>query len=106
MTPVAFKVKRGAALVNSVSQRKKFPTVVCLDIDMKSKYCEVIANFSGAGEPCGVFIAPTENSLKLSSAYHKNMPTRVAFPGYEDWHVYATSSGRYTISVVLMKNKK
>lgn len=99
MKDIQFSIKQqGKPAVNSAMERLRQGSLVVIDIDMHSKYCNV-AGTSGNS----VFIEAREHALHLTE---KDDPlTWVEFPDYEGWSFVASSCGRYTITVVLMANE-
>lgn len=105
--PVQFHIfQQGAPLVKSpaaVSHRSS--KIVCLSIDLDSKWCGVA--FTGDGpEGPEIGIEATERTYKScgSLSPDKTGPTIVQFPKHIGWSVFATSCARYTIRVVLTKD--
>ena len=95
---------QGAAVVNTVTIHARTKAIVCIDIDMKSKYCQpgAYCNDMKNGKTIpGIFIDTDENSLFVRKSEND---TLIMFPMFEGYSVYASSGGRYTISVVLINN--
>lgn len=78
--------------------------VVALNIELKSKYCEVSSSFSGSNGECGVVLQTTKRSLYLNDKTDREDFTTIEFPDFKGWNVFATWLGRYTINVCLIKN--
>ncbi len=92
--------------MNAGRLHRKASDVVCIDIDLYSKYAEVLCAGAGSGAAPEVFLAKNERTLHTNEDPRVcNLPTVVAFPDYTGWSVYATYLGRYTLSVCLCKSE-
>ncbi len=94
---------QGAPIINDAILYRKSKDIACIQIDCRSKYCEVDAYFSGSDGECGIYIGANERSLHLKNDVDRGDPTSIMFPDFVGWNVFATSSGRYTISVCLVR---
>lgn len=89
---------QGSVVVNSSTIVLLKDNIVCIDLDLKTKYCEVDAITDD-----GVYISATERTLEADNSIDISTPTKVSFKNYKDWKFYASNNGRYTISIVLIK---
>jgi hypothetical protein len=103
---INFSIKHiGAPIVNAAIIKEISSNIVCIDIDLKSKYCESDMSFSGDDECPGIFITATKESTNLNKKVNGVEPTGLVFNDFKNWEVYATGAGRYTIRVCLIKRK-
>lgn len=105
-----FRISRqGAPVVNSVYLVCQHEDVVVLNIDMKSKYCNVSCtgsnNHHGQSIPL-ILIGAIEESLCLHKNHERDDFTEITFPAYEGFAVMATGGGRYDIVVCLVNLAK
>lgn len=101
--PVKIKVfMQGKVVVNSGIVYKQGKNVVALEIDLKSKYCEVCMITGGSEGQVGLVIGPTPRSLYLNRRY-KREETWVEFPEFKGWNIWAADIARYTLRVCLIK---
>lgn len=99
---VALKIQPGAVRVNSGVVRRAGTGVVALEVDLHSKYAEVSCTGSGEDAFPAVYLAATEDTLKLDDAHERDSLTMVQFTDYRGWHVHSCGVGRYTLSVCLV----
>ena len=76
--------------------------VVALEIDLYSKYCNVVLATSSMGIP-GIQLIATKESLHLGD-YDKDI-TKVELPEYKGWSAFSASVSRYTLRVCLIKDR-
>lgn len=85
-----------------VAQGKKF---VALEIDMRSKWCEVDAtSAAGINGAIEIHIGTTDRSCFLDDS--QECPwTTIQFPnhGCDEWDIFTAECCRYTLRVVLTK---
>ena len=91
----------GAPIVNYAYVFKASDDIVCIEVDMKSKYCEVIAIGSNS-----IWIGATANSLHLNEEISRNEATEIIFPTFEDWEIFTAVGERYTIRICFYKWEK
>jgi hypothetical protein len=96
---------KGAPIVNGGYVREIGKNIVALEIDLKSKYCEVSCSFGGSDETCGVYINANERSLHLNKYVKRDEPTALEFTDFVGWDVFACGIGRYTLSVCLIRKE-
>lgn len=105
MKKIKIKIdKQGSSILSNkfAYVEKESEDILCLIIDMKSKYCEISCTGSGISIPF-LHIEATGRSLYLHKKYLTEEDTQISFPQLKNWNIYATSAGRYTINVVLIK---
>jgi len=90
---------QGAPVVNchGVSEIIK-ENIVLLEIDMRSKNCEVKAYANGPS----VFIGSTEYSVDLNENGDPDEWTWVDFPKYNGWEIFLSDISRYTLRMCLI----
>jgi hypothetical protein len=95
-------IEQGAPLVNEGTFHRRGKSVVALEIDLHSKYCQVMATYSADGAP-GVIIGATKRSLHLLKGMPRRKETTIEFPNFVGWYIWCASIGRYSLSVCLVK---
>ena len=98
---VRLVVDPGVARVNEASLAHSAPNIVCIEIDMHSKYAVVVGAGGGEGEEPVVYIGDDERTIHKDTS--TNAPTAVTFPDYADWGVFVAECCRYTCRVVLVR---
>lgn len=96
---------QGAPIVNCGFIKEASKNIVALEIDLKSKYCEVQSVSGGEGEPCSIFIVATRQSVSLNKNHKKYDPTEIEFTDFIGWDIFTCNLTRYTLKVCLIKNK-
>lgn len=94
--------QQGAPRVNAGAVYRSGADVVALEIDLHSKYCEVVA--TGGSNAPQIFIGTNESSLHLDETKDRNESTAIEFPQFVGWSVWATTIGRYTLAVCLTRD--
>jgi len=100
---------QGAPEVNWAFLRKDCGDLVAFTIDMRSKrcrpYCAGHVSVDDGDSVTGptIYVEATVGSESLNTAVADDMETVIAFPDYPDHKVFAYSSGRYNIDVVLIR---
>ena len=94
---------QGSPLINGGYVRETGENIVALEIDLKSKYCEISCSFGGSDGTCGVWIEANERSLNLNKEVKRGAPTIIEFTDFSGWEVFAGNIGRYTLSVCLIR---
>ncbi len=92
---------QGAPIVNTdnvhtVAQSKD---IILLEIDMRSKYCEVMMHIHD--ECPSVLICKGEHSLHLND--DEEGTTELELCGYKEWNIFLAEILRYTLRVCLVK---
>lgn len=99
--------QQGAPLVqrSSAVVTHQYPDIVCLTIDLDSKWCEV-SGLGGGPEGPDICIDATKRSKMSCGRLHRSKKgcTVVQFPDYIGWSVFTAVCSRYTIRVVLTKD--
>ena len=90
---------KGAPIVNHGFLLRNTPKLVALEIDLKSKYCEVVCTTGGDGEAPGLHIGATNRSLNLNKKVKRDEPTAIDFKGYDGWDIFAADIFSYTLRV-------
>ena len=104
-TPIKI-VYQGAVRINSAVIEHKSPDIVCIAVDFSTKYAEYNSHGGGDGSAPEVWYGTSEYTIKLNEKVDRETPTGISFPDFVGWNVYCASSpGRYTASVVLVKPK-
>ena len=93
--------KQGGPILNSGRVVADGENVVAIEIDMKSKRCEVFAESATEDGAPAIWISGL-NALHLKGGM-ENDETQVAFPSYKGWEIFLADIGRYTFRVALVK---
>ena len=96
---------KGAPIINGGYVHEIGKNIVALEIDLKSKYCEVSCSFGGSDGTCGVYINANERSLHLNEKVNRDEPTVIEFTDFVGWDVFACGIGRYTLRVCLTRKE-
>lgn len=96
---------KGAPIINEGYVREIGKNIVALEIDLKSKYCEVSCSFGGSDGTCGVYVNANKRSLHLNEKVKRDEPTAIEFTDFVGWDVFACGIGRYTLSVCLTRKE-
>jgi hypothetical protein len=102
---VKIKVIKGSPIINSAIIYKHSSEIVCICIDMTSKYCEIDYTGNGDNEGPSIGICSNKHSLYLDEK-RKNKITQIYFTEYKNWDIFSVNITKYTCFVVLTKNKK
>lgn len=102
--PVELRItQHGAVRVNAASVYREAPGIVCIYVDMHSKYVEQPMVGGGDGEPPTLYFTPGEHALHLDESKPRDSMTIVDFPEYVGWSVFACDGpARYALGVVLV----
>jgi len=105
-TPIKI-VYQGAVRINSAVIEHQSSDIVCIAVDFLTKYAEYNSHGGGDNSAPEVWYGASEYTIKLNEdADLTDEPTGISFPDFIGWEVYCASSpGRYTASVVLVKSK-
>lgn len=96
-------VEQGAPIVNRALIVESVAGIVAIELDLRSKYCEVGQNYDEDGE-CGIYIYANENSVSLNEKFSIDNPTIITFPQYKKWKVFISgNAGKYTMRLCLLK---
>ena len=97
--PVALHIiEQGAVRVSAAYVYREAPGIVCIYVDLHSKWVEVMATGSGDSLPL-ICLAD------LDETRPRNSLTILELPDYEGWELFACAgpSPRYTLAVVLVR---
>lgn len=94
-------VHRGKPVIKSASITEQSKKIVLLNIDCKSKYCDIDYFYNDDDYP-GIGITASANSLYLDKRYQSDT-TVVTFPQYAGWRVFSATCTRYTCYVTLLR---
>ena len=81
--------------------------IIAVNIDMKSKYIEVMQGSSSTGgEPSTpeILLLAGDDSLHLDGTKDKETYTILKFSTLQGWHVWCCSTGRYSVYVCFVKD--
>lgn len=99
-------IQQGKPVVNPnppcvVAQGEKF---IALEIDMRSKWCEVESTCSGSDGSLSLCVGITDRSCHLDDSQEEPW-TEIMFPDHNanEWDIFLAACNRYTIRVVLTK---
>lgn len=96
---------QGAPTVNGAWLLAKGEDVIAIEMDLHSKYCEVMATGGSEDGPC-IWLEANEHSLHLDESKSRDAFTEVVFPEYKGWNVWGYSTGRYTVAICLVDMEK
>lgn len=96
---------KGSPIINEGYVREIAQNIVALEIDLESKYCEVVCSFGGSDGTCGVYVGANDRSLHLNDKVERDEPTAIEFTDFVGWDVFACGIGRYTLSVCLTRKE-
>jgi hypothetical protein len=95
---------RGAPKINAAYDAVRYKDVVVLDIDLASKYCEVLATGSGT-DGLDIFIQATDESLHLDETKPRDAWTKLSFPEFKGWEIACYTLSKYTLTVCFLKRQ-
>lgn len=99
-------IEEGAPVVNGATALGDPESgVLAFEIDLHSKYCEVVSTGTSKNGPTIHFRA-SEDSLYLNESCPRDAWTGIAFLGCPGWSVWAIHVERYTCYVCLVKDEK
>lgn len=97
-------LNQGKPIINHGVEFVKTSKMILLVVDLESKYCVVSA--TGGGDYPSVFIDSTNDSLHLKKLKRGENPlTLIEFPEYKGWMCWMAEISKYTLSVLLLKQK-
>lgn len=108
---VNYSASNGAVLVSSAYIWRKSDDIVCVYVDMRSKYAEAICVCdSGPSGPKSNISGPTitlaagDSTMHLNDKCSREELTELTFMDYVGWEIFCVSGpNRYTMSVVFIK---
>lgn len=100
-----FKIRyQGAPVVNidAVSIIHKSKNLVAVELDMRSKWCEIGGTFGDTNE-LGFILCATEQSLHLNEEIERDKCTSIIICDYSPklWDFFCIECNRYTTRIVL-----
>lgn len=100
--PVNYSIiKQGGPIVNGGHVVASGVAIVAIEIDMKSKRCDIDGDSrTSSGAP--VVWLSGANALYLQMG-QETEHTGVAFPDYSDWEIFSAHVSRYTLRVCLVR---
>ncbi len=93
--------KQGKACLATIREASK--NIVAIEIDFKSKYCEVGMYSGGVGDVVNIHVLANKKSLYLNPKVHEFEPTAIAFTAFVGWDIFTSEFSRYTLCVCLIK---
>lgn len=100
-------IQQGTPVINSGCIIEQSENLIAIEIDMKSKYCEIaMFTHKDPENVCGLMIEANEDSLNLKEGIDKDMSTEIEFTNFKGFSVFAANLGRYTVSVCLIRDKE
>jgi len=95
--------RQGAPRVHSLALERREETLAILEIDMHSKYCQIM--YAEHARVPRVAIMAGEDALHLHAKHPRDAPTTIAFPAYAGWFVWLCEIARYTLRVALVRRE-
>lgn len=99
--PIYRVVTQGRAVISFARVITYTPTLAALEIDMKTKWCDIIETTDYNNGNIGLFITDTERSVDVNK--RKKCDTEIDFPRFKGWDIFCSSCNRYTLRVVFNK---
>jgi len=94
--------RQGGPILNEGYVVSSGENVVAIEIDMRSKRCEVTAE-SAAEDGVPIIWLDGTNALHLKKGHEKE-ETEVAFPDYKGWRIFSAHVCRYTFRVCFVRD--
>lgn len=95
---------QGAVVVNRAFVCEASQKLLALEIDLHSKYCELLGDGEDNNIP-NIMVGANKRSLHLDKTKPKDEPTVIDFPGLKGWDIFASETSKYTVRVCLIKKK-
>lgn len=95
---------QGPVRVNAAHIHKAREDVVCIYIDMHSKYAVVDCSISGEGDPPAIFMSANKRTLHVDESKSMDESTCIEFTDYPGWRVFAADVSRYAVAVCLVRD--
>lgn len=94
---------QGAVLVDSARAHRSALGIVCVYLNLISKYAEKPTVVHQAGEPPRLHIGAGPSTVKLHENVPRDMDTIIEFTDYKGWSVFSCSDpARYTVALTLV----
>lgn len=94
---------QGAPLINTAFVFKKHSNVLLINLDMRSKYCEILATGENESVP-EIMIDSHKKSLYLHKK--KKGMTSISFPTLKGWDIFCCETSKYTVRICFHKKSK
>lgn len=98
-------ISNGEVLVNHRHVRIHHSNVVCLEVDLATKYAEIACYDYNVEEVPTIFLTAGVDALHIDPKQEGRW-TGVSFKDYAGWDVFAAEVSRYTLRVTLTKSKE
>lgn len=95
--------KQGGPILNEGYVVASGENVSAIEIDMKSKRCEIMAESATEDGAPVIWIEGT-NAIHLKKGHEKE-ETEVAFPEYKGWRIFSAHVCRYTFRVCFVRDE-
>jgi hypothetical protein len=95
--------KQGGPILNEGYVCAAGDNIAAIEIDMKSKRCEVMAESSTEDGAPVIWLDGT-NALHLKKGHEKE-ETEVAFPDYRGWRIFSANVCRYTFRLCFVRDE-
>jgi hypothetical protein len=95
-------LEQGSPVISSAYYIEKKPTIVAIEIDLRSKYCEVSASGSDSSGPF-LAISACKESIKLNELVERDAETIISLPEFVGWETFSISVARYSVKICLIK---
>ncbi len=105
MKPTPCTVRTGCIAVNADTAKilERGPRIVAIEVDLGSKRASIFSWGTGDdAEVPAVWLERTEETLHTTRLKRE---TIVSFPEFTGWRVYLAEAGKYTLRVVLVKER-
>ena len=89
--------KQGAPVINSCTCVFDSKVTKLFELDLKSKYCEIVGIYYDDNGNIGIEIAALVRSLSLHKS--KKGSTTVMFKNLKNYHVFASDLSRYSARI-------
>ncbi len=93
-------IRQGAPVANDAWIMSQHGNLAAVFVDMKSKYCEVDAFWSGDFGP-GLFIGARKDSLHLHRRQKGH--TELVFTELRGWEIWCAEISRYALNICFIK---
>lgn len=96
-------LQQGAILVNEARAHRAATSIVCIYLDLQSKYAGKPTIGHEKGRPPRLYLGAEDNTLKVNENVPRNMDTVVEFTDYTGWEVFSCSDpARHTVALTLV----
>lgn len=96
-------LRHGAVLVNEAYAHRSAPGIVCINVDLHSKYAEKLMVMHQAGRAPRLYLGAGPATLKVNDSVPRDTGTIIEFTDYVGWQVFSCSDpARYTVALTLV----